>query len=245
MKWAEKTQNHWIPDQESVEVKEMAKTLWWYAPEFSPKDVPKFYDVSGITENPVAFKNMIDLFVERYRSAPEGKGPTHILGYDARGFIMGPPIALALGIPFVLLRKDGKNPGVLVHSTGYRKEYEEAVPESLCIRLGSIDENSRVVLIDDLIATGGTAIAGFELVEAIGASVYEFAAMIQLPFLDGVQKIREFHDGKFKDVSICTLVDDTTIPDSACGDPKDWKEKSRNVDPTSAKEIRAKYDFPR
>eukprot|EP01059_Diplonema_ambulator_P013499 TRINITY_DN24001_c1_g2_i3.p1 TRINITY_DN24001_c1_g2~~TRINITY_DN24001_c1_g2_i3.p1 ORF type:complete len:246 (+),score=81.79 TRINITY_DN24001_c1_g2_i3:933-1670(+) len=245
MKWVEKAPNHWMPEQDSEDIKEMAKTMWWYTEKFSPKDVPKFYDVSGITENPKAFRRMIELFVERYKAAPEGTGPTHIIGYDARGFIIGPPIAMGLGIPFVLLRKAGKNPGVLVHSEGYHKEYAEKEPETQCIRLGSIDETSRVVLIDDLIATGGTAVSGFELVEAVGAKVYEFAAVIELPFLEGVQKIRECQGGKFKDVSICTIVDDSAIPDSACADPKDWKEPSRNVAAESAKEIRAKYDFPR
>ena len=130
------------------------------------------------------------------------------------------PLALRLGIPFVLLRKDDKNPGVVVTSSGYGKEYTEAKPDTQSVRLGSIDQTSRVVLIDDLIATGGTAVSGFELVESIGASVYEFAAMISLPFLNGVQKIQQYNDGKFKDVSVFTLVDDSSIPDSACGDPK-------------------------
>nr|BAQ25452.1 adenine phosphoribosyltransferase [Diplonema papillatum] len=214
--------NHWVPDQEHEDIKTIAESMYWYSPKFSPKDVPKFYDVSGISENPKIFQLVVNLFVQRYKAAPEGTGPTHIIGYDARGFIIGAPIALALGIPFVLLRKEGKNPGVVVNSEGYRKEYDEGKPETLCLRLGSVDKNSRVVLIDDLIATGGTAVAGFELVEALGGKVYEFAACICLPFLDGVKKIRAACDGKFKDVPVFTLVKDTTVPDAACGDPRVW-----------------------
>ena len=68
-----------------------------------------FYDVSGITENPEVFQLVVDFFVERYR-AQGANGPTHIAGFDARGFLFGPPIALALKIPFVMIRKAGKLP---------------------------------------------------------------------------------------------------------------------------------------
>ena len=216
----EGTDDRWeIADPTHEDTKLICSNMWWYSSTFSPKDVPRFFDVSGITENPEAFQKVIDVFVARYKAAGD-QGPTHILGYDARGFLIGPPIALALKIPFVLLRKDGKNPGVTVTSTGYAKEYAEAKPDTQCIRLGSIGEKSRVVLVDDLIATGGTAIAGFELVEAVGAEVYEFAAMISLPFLDGVRKIRESCNGKFKDVSVFTVTHDANIPDAAKADPK-------------------------
>lgn len=66
------------------------------------------------------------------------------------------------------------------------------------MRLGAVGAGDRVLLIDDLIATGGTALAGFDLVDALGASVCEFAAMVQIPFLDGVGKIHAYRDGKFK-----------------------------------------------
>eukprot|EP01060_Flectonema_neradi_P006769 TRINITY_DN14627_c0_g1_i1.p1 TRINITY_DN14627_c0_g1~~TRINITY_DN14627_c0_g1_i1.p1 ORF type:complete len:247 (+),score=49.88 TRINITY_DN14627_c0_g1_i1:64-804(+) len=238
------TGNHWAADPDQEEVKEIARSMWWYSEKFSPKAVPKFYDVSGLTENPKVFEKVIDILYKRYSAAPEGKGPTHIIGYDARGFLFT-PLALRLGIPFVLLRKEDKNPGVIVSSTGYGKEYAEAKPDTQSVRLGSIDSTSRVVLIDDLIATGGTAVSGFELVESLGASVFEFAAMISLPFLNGVQKIQEYHDGKFKDVSVFTLVEDSSIPDSACADPKGWDLSGRKVSTQDAPTVFKKYDFPR
>lgn len=109
--------HHYLPDQNDSRVVAIAKECRYYSPKFSPKDVPAFYDLSGITENPRAFQDIMAVFIERYRAQiAAGKGPTVIVGYDARGFVVGPPIALALGIPFVLLRKAGKNPGPLVRS---------------------------------------------------------------------------------------------------------------------------------
>ena len=89
--------NHFCLDQnvhKSV-VHTIAKSLPWYGPKFSPHDVPNFYDVSGITENPEAFKLVIDTFAERYESMKEK--PTKIAGFDARGFLFGPTIAMRLG----------------------------------------------------------------------------------------------------------------------------------------------------
>jgi len=82
-------------------VQKIAKSLPWYGPEFSPHDVPNFYDVSGITENPEAFKTVIDVFVERYES--QEVKPTKIAGFDARGFLFGPTIAMRLGACSILV----------------------------------------------------------------------------------------------------------------------------------------------
>jgi adenine phosphoribosyltransferase len=231
---------HYALDPESEDGKYLAQQIWWYGPKFSPKDVPAFYDVSSITEDPKCFGKVIELFVNRYKAMGEA-GPTHVLGYDARGFLIGPPIALALGIPFVLFRKDAKNPGVVVESSGYSKEYAEKKLDAMCMRLGAIKPGARVLLIDDLIATGGTALAGFELCLSCDVEVLEFAAVIDLPFCEGVQKIRAYADGRFKDTPIFTLVDGRTIPDSNGRDPKEWAEASRVVPAPKAKEIMAKY----
>ena len=161
----------------------VAAALRWYGPTFSPKAVPKFYDVSGLTEDPAVFREVIDLFVARFKALQPRV--THIAGYDARGFLLAAPIALEMGIPCVLLRKDAKSPGVLVESAGYTKEYAEAKADQMSLRVGCIAPGDSVVLIDDLIATGGTALAGFELVRGLGANVAEFAAVICLPGLDG------------------------------------------------------------
>lgn len=207
--------NHVCLDQADENVRAIAKSLPWYGPRHSPHDVPSFYDVSGITENPAVFAMVVDFFVQRYRA--QGKdGPTHIAGFDARGFLFGPPIALALNLPFVMIRKAGKLPGVLVSSGQYVTEYST---DETVMRLGSVTAGDRVVLIDDLIATGGTALAGFDLVDMLGASVHEFAAMVSLPFLDGVGKIHAYKDGKYKEVSCFTMVDDSSIGPEMCRDP--------------------------
>jgi adenine phosphoribosyltransferase len=201
-------------DDQRFLVQKIAKSLPWYGPKFSPHDVPNFYDVSGITENPEAFKTVIEVFVERYES--QEVKPTKIAGFDARGFLFGPTIAMRLGIPFVMIRKAGKLPGVLVSSGEYVTEYST---DETVMRFGAIDETDRVVLIDDLIATGGTALAGFELCHQLGAKVHEFAAMIELPFLHGVKKIHEYKDGLFKDVPCFTVVDCLAIGDDMGRDP--------------------------
>ena len=249
--------NHFCLDQNVNPrvVHTIAKSLPWYGPKFSPHDVPNFYDVSGITENPEAFKLVVDTFAERYERMKEK--PTKIAGFDARGFLFGPTIAMRLGtrvgvlvfgvrliysldvfradraplfvfflfkrtrtkhtgIPFVMIRKAGKLPGVLVSSGEYVTEYST---DETVMRFGAIDASDRVVLIDDLIATGGTALAGFELCHQLGATVHEFAAMIELPFLDGVKKIHEYKDGLFKDVPCFTVVDCLTIGEDMGRDP--------------------------
>lgn len=231
---------HFALDPASDDAKYLAQKIWHFGPKFSPKDVPAFYDVSSLTEDPECFKKVIDIFVERYKSMG-AKGPTHVLGYDARGFIIGPPIALALGIPFILFRKDRKHPGVIVESSGYTKEYAEKKLDAMCMRLGAIKPGARVLLIDDLIATGGTALSGFELMMSCGIDVLEFAAVIDLPFCEGVQKIRAYGDGRFKDTPVFTLVDGRTIPDENSRDPKGWSEESRCVAAPQAKDMLTKY----
>lgn len=181
----------WQQDDERV--KYIARHMPYYSAEYAPHDVPAFYDVTGITEDPKAFQTVIDLLVARYRSAGDG-GPTHIAGFDARGFIFGPPLALALGVPFVLIRKAGKLPGV-VTARSFQTEYSS---DETVMRIGSVRRGDKVVLVDDLIATGGTALAGFDLVDALGASVYEFTAIIDLPHLNGVRNIHSHRDGYYK-----------------------------------------------
>ena len=251
--------NHYTAVAGTLQATAAAAVLRWYGPEFSPKAVPRFYDVSGLTEDPAVFRQVVDVFVSRFKLL---KPPvTHIAGYDARGFLLAAPIALDMGVPCVLLRKDAKSPGVLAESAGYTKEYAEAKADQMSLRVGSISPGDNVVLIDDLIATGGTALAGFELVKGLGANVAEFAAVICLPGLDGkrryaaaplvfvirlvcqtiampcslrqafpgVAKIRAAQDGAFKTVSVFTLLDDDAVGDDMGRDPARWREKSRSV----------------
>lgn len=236
---------HFMPDQTNEKVIKVAKACTWYSPKFSPKDVPRFYDISGVTENPEAFKLAMDIFIERYRNDVHGTGgPTHIVGYGARGFLFS-HIAVELGIPFVLLRKNGKMPGVVVQSSPFHKEYKETHDETFCLRIDAVKPGSRVVLFDDLIATGGTALAGFELIYGIGAEVYEFGSLIELPFLNGVQNIHEAQNGRFKNVPVCTLVDDNIIGADQGKDKASWPvdDIGRTVGYQQANELGKKYGF--
>jgi adenine phosphoribosyltransferase len=114
--------------------------------------VPRFYDISGMTHDPEAFQLCIDIFVRRYSQL----GIDMIAGLDARGFVLGPPIALALKKPFVMLRKKGKLPNA-VSGGEYFKEYSGANAtggDEICISRTAITPGARVLVIDDLVATG-------------------------------------------------------------------------------------------
>lgn len=224
-----------ILDPQSEVAKEICSSLTWFSPKFSPKDVPRFYDISSLCENPSLFQKVVDVMAARYLAMPKDRQPTHILGFDARGFLLGTPLSLALKIPFVMMRKAAKTPGLLFESSPYHKEYAEVKPDTMAVRRDAIPKGARVVLIDDLIATGGTALSGFELIAAVGAEVVEFAAVIGIPFLDGVSKIHQYMNGAFKDVNVFTLVHDDAITDATCGDPKDFAGESR-ISPCSPRQ---------
>ncbi|KAH9598601.1 Phosphoribosyltransferase domain [Trypanosoma melophagium] len=192
----------------------------WYSAKFSPRDIPRFADVGSITENPLVMRSIRDFLVQRYKSFPQP--PTHILGFDARGFLFGPMIAVEMGVPFVLMRKANKNAGVLIRSEPYEKEYKEKEPEVMTIRLGSIDKNSRVVLVDDVLATGGTALSGLQLAEASGATVLEVVSLLRLSFLKGVELSHSYRDGRYSRIPFFSFVDENSLTDANCGDPSNY-----------------------
>ncbi|KAG5502065.1 hypothetical protein GH5_05009 [Leishmania sp. Ghana 2012 LV757] len=203
--------------EESHQLSQLLKKNYrWYSPVFSPRDVPRFADVSSITESPETMKAIRDFLVERYRAMTPA--PTHILGFDARGFLFGPMIAVELGIPFLLMRKADKNAGLLIRSEPYEKEYKEAAPEVMTIRYGSIGEGSRVVLIDDVLATGGTALSGLQLVVASGAEVIEMVSILSIPFLKAVERIHSTANGRYKDVQFLSLLSEDALTAENCGD---------------------------
>jgi len=125
---------------------------------------------------------LIDQFVHRYFDAR----PQAIAGLDARGFIIGSVLAYELNVGFVPIRKKGKLPFTTVAET-YELEYGSATVE---IHTDAVKRGTRVVLIDDLIATGGTMMAGMRLLERLGATVIEGAAIVDLPELGGSARLR-------------------------------------------------------
>ncbi len=144
------------------------------------KDFPKkgilFYDVTGIILNPEAFRYTIDEAVLRYKDS----GINKIVAVESRGFIFGAVISDRLGIPLVLARKKGKLPGKTV-SKSYALEYGEAVLE---IHRDDITKGDRVLVVDDLIATGGTLKASIEMILELGGVIVAVFGVIGLPFLD-------------------------------------------------------------
>ena len=145
----------------------------------------QFRDITPLLQNPRVFRVLIDAFVHRYM-AP-GLRPDVVAGLDARGFILGSVVAYELGLGFVPIRKKGKLPFTTVEET-YELDYGSATVE---LHTDAVKPGQRVLLIDDLIATGGTMMAGKKLLEKLGATVIEGAAIVDLPELGGSDRIRE------------------------------------------------------
>lgn len=146
-----------------------------------PIDGVTFLSYEKLLADPDAFHTMIETFASRYRDSDLDA----IIGLDSRGFIFGAALAYELRVPFVMIRKAGKLPGK-VERIDYQLEYGK---NSFEIQASSLNAGDRVVIIDDVLATGGTADAAAQLVERLGGEVVEFACMIEISFLNGREKI--------------------------------------------------------
>lgn len=147
-----------------------------------PKPGIVFKDITPLLANGVLFGQTINLLGERYR----GEKIDTVLGIESRGFIIGAALAYKLGAGFSVVRKPGKLP-YETHSETYELEYGK---DSLEIHTDAISRNARVIIADDLIATGGTAAATAALVTKLGATVVECAFVIELAFLNGRRKLQ-------------------------------------------------------
>lgn len=147
----------------------------------------QFQDITPLLLNAEAFHAVIEVFVRRYGGAKDSpiQKPDLVAGLDARGFILGAVVAYQLGIGFVPIRKQGKLPFSTLKET-YALEYGSSTVE---LHVDAVTPGQRVLLIDDLIATGGTMLAGKMLLEKAGATVIEGAAIINLPSLGGTDKL--------------------------------------------------------
>ena len=155
----------------------------------------QFRDITPLLQDPEVFRVMVEVFVQRY-SHPDLR-PDVVAGLDARGFILGAVVAYALQVGFVPIRKKGKLPFTTVTET-YELEYGSATVE---LHTDAVQPGQRVLLIDDLIATGGTMMAGRKLLEKLGAVVMEGAAIVNLPELGGAQRLQD------SGLALFTLVD--------------------------------------
>ncbi len=134
-----------------------------------------FYDISSVLMQPEAFRFCIDEAVEFYK----GRGIDAIAAIDARGFLFATPIAMALDIPVILVRKAGKLPGKTIEKS-YALEYGESLIQ---IQADDVKTGSNILIIDDLIATGGTIRAAADMLIEAGAQVKDVFGVIGLPFL--------------------------------------------------------------
>ena len=140
-----------------------------------------FRDVTGVLEDSETFTLTIELLTQRYIN----QGFTKIVGTEARGFLFGAPLALALGIGFVPVRKPGKLPRE-TYAQAYQLEYGEDILEIHC---DALTEQDKVLIIDDLLATGGTIEATTKLIRRVGAQVKYAGFVISLPDLGGEKRL--------------------------------------------------------
>ena len=159
-----------------MNIKSMIRTIadWPHPP-------VRFRDVSSLLRRPDGFNAAMDMFIRHYRNKPIDV----IAGLDARGFIPAGVLAYALHKPLVMVRKKGKLPGETVHAE-YQLEYGQSILE---IQVDAAPKGANVLLMDDLIATGGTLCAAVQLFEHIGCSVKEVGAIVNLPELNGSKRL--------------------------------------------------------
>lgn len=150
-----------------------------------PSEGILFEDFLPIFTKPDLFQKLIDSF-KNHLEATYGVGKIdYIIGLESRGFLFGPSLALAMNVGFVPVRKEGKLPGECVKAT-YQKEYGSDVFE---MQKGAMEAGANVVIVDDIIATGGSAKAAEELVEKVGAKLLEYEFVMELDFLKGRDKL--------------------------------------------------------
>ena len=164
-----------------MNIEEVRKSIR-IVPDFPKKGI-QFLDITTGVKNPEALKAMMDFLYEQYKD----KNIDYVAGIESRGFVFGAPLAMMLGAGFVMIRKPNKLPADII-SESYELEYGT---DTICMHADAIEEGSRVVVIDDLLATGGTACAACNLIKKAGGVVDSAAFVIELTPLKGAEKIKE------------------------------------------------------
>ena len=149
-----------------------------------PKEGISYKDITTLLKNGEMYRAAIDAMVEKIRPWQ----PAVIVGPEARGFLLGAPVAYALGIGFVPVRKPGKLPAKTIRET-YALEYGF---DTLEVHADAIKPGERVVVVDDLLATGGTMLATANLMKKVGADMLGMGFLIELGFLNGREKLADF-----------------------------------------------------
>ena len=152
-------------------------------PDF-PKPGIQFKDIATLLQNGPAFKYVIDGWKERY----DTHDPHSIIGADARGFIFGSALAYSMEKPFVMVRKKGKLPHVTI-SEEYQLEYGT---DTLEMHVDAVNPGDKIIMVDDLLATGGTMEAAAKMVERLGGDIIEMAFVVELPLLKGRERLANY-----------------------------------------------------
>jgi adenine phosphoribosyltransferase len=147
-----------------------------------PKPGILFYDITPLLQDPELYNNVTKLIAEKYRN----NMPDKVIGIESRGFIFGMPLAYDLNLGFVPVRKKGKLPAD-TYEVSYDLEYGSATIE---IHKDALKKGEKVIIVDDLLASGGTAAAAVELAEKCGAEVLGIEFVIELSFLKGREKLK-------------------------------------------------------
>ncbi len=144
-----------------------------------------FKDITPLLDDHAAFTRVVEALADAGRDGEGAVAVDKVVGMEARGFILAAPVALALGVGFVPVRKPGKLPW-RTRSVSYALEYGE---ETLEMHVDAVQPEERVLLVDDVLATGGTAVAAGQLVEQAGARVHGLAVLLELGFLSGRDRL--------------------------------------------------------
>ena len=152
-------------------------------PDFPIKGI-LFKDITPILQNPKLFRLAVDTLADRHK----GKNLKAVVGIDARGFIFAGAVAYKLGIGFIPVRKKGKLPWKTV-VTSYTLEYGSETSE---MHIDALAKGDNVVIVDDLLATGGTAMAAATLVKNLGGNIVEIDFLIELAFLKGRERLKDY-----------------------------------------------------
>jgi adenine phosphoribosyltransferase len=159
------------------------KTLIRSVPDFPKKGI-LFYDITTLLKDKKALREVIDLLARHYSN----KKIDIVAGIESRGFIFAPALAYQLGAGFVPVRKPGKLPAATLNAT-YDLEYGK---DTLEIHRDAVEKGQRVLVVDDLLATGGTAAAVIKLISQLGGDVVGMAFLVELEFLNGRKKLNGY-----------------------------------------------------
>ncbi len=169
---------------ESLRLSKLIESLVRDVPDF-PKAGVTFKDITPLLDDHAAFTAVVSALAEAGRDADGAVVVDKVVGMEARGFILAAPVALSLGVGFIPVRKPGKLPWE-TREVSYELEYGH---ETLAMHTDALEPGERVLVVDDVLATGGTALATAQLVEQAGAVVHGLAMMMELSFLPGRETV--------------------------------------------------------